>query len=115
VNWIDVFIRNEYKEVIIESLKDCQTHKGLNIHAYCIMTSHVHLIISVNENFVLSDVINKGSSPVRAGVNFLGNTALNAEFSNDAAHPCLDFTDAHAYADRGRLPLLWIPTGGHSR
>ena len=57
VNWIDVFIRNDYKELIIESLKYCQANKGLNIHAYCIMTSHVHLIISVSEGFVLSEVI----------------------------------------------------------
>ena len=57
VNWIDVFIRNDYKEIIIDSLKYCQTNKGLNVHAYCIMTSHVHLILSVQDGFVLSDVI----------------------------------------------------------
>jgi len=57
VNWIDVFIRDEYKEVIIDSLKYCQKEKGLKIHAYCIMTSHVHLILSVEEGLSLSDVI----------------------------------------------------------
>jgi len=57
VNWIDLFIRDVYKEVIIDSLKYCQKNKGLQIHAYCIMTSHIHLILSVEEGFVLSDVI----------------------------------------------------------
>lgn len=46
VNWIDVFTRNEYKDILIESVRFCQNQKDLNIHAYCIMTNHVHLIIS---------------------------------------------------------------------
>ena len=42
VNWIDLFIRDEYREIILRSLKYCQENKGLIVHAYCIMTSHVH-------------------------------------------------------------------------
>ena len=57
VNWIDLFIRDEYKEVLIDSLDYCQQHKGLRVHAYCLMTSHIHLILSVNEGKRLSDVI----------------------------------------------------------
>ncbi|MEM8845422.1 MAG: transposase, partial [Pseudomonadota bacterium] len=45
VNWIDLFIRDEYREIVIDSLKYCQKYKGLNIHAYCLMTSHIHSII----------------------------------------------------------------------
>jgi putative transposase len=45
VNWIDVFTRRVYKDVIIESLKYCIAHKGLEVYGYCIMTNHVHLII----------------------------------------------------------------------
>lgn len=48
VNWIDVFIRNEYKEIILESLRYCQKEKGLEVYAWCIMTSHVHLIIGTH-------------------------------------------------------------------
>lgn len=48
INWIDVFIRNEYKDILIDSLKFCQKNKGLEIYAWCIMTSHVHLIIGTN-------------------------------------------------------------------
>ena len=45
VNWIDLFIRNEYKEILLASWQHCQQHKGLEIYGWCIMTSHVHMII----------------------------------------------------------------------
>jgi len=44
VGWLDVFTRNEYKDLFIESLEFCQKNKGMEIHAWCIMTSHIHLI-----------------------------------------------------------------------
>lgn len=45
VYWIDLFVRYEYNEILLASLKHCQKEKGLEIYAWCIMTSHVHLII----------------------------------------------------------------------
>jgi REP element-mobilizing transposase RayT len=54
--WVDVFTRNEYKDILIGSLKHCQQEKGLCIYAWVIMTNHVHLIIgTTKEN--LSDII----------------------------------------------------------
>ena len=50
VGWLDVFTRNEYKDLIIESLEFCQKNKGMEIHAWCIMTNHVHLIFRSIEN-----------------------------------------------------------------
>jgi len=47
VNWIDVFTRNEYKNIIIESLHYCQKEKGMEIFAWCIMTNNVHLIFRI--------------------------------------------------------------------
>jgi REP element-mobilizing transposase RayT len=44
VGWLDVFTRNEYKDLVLESLEFCQKNKGMEIHAWCIMTNHVHLI-----------------------------------------------------------------------
>lgn len=46
--WLDVFIRKEYKEVILESLRYCQAKKGLELYGWCIMTSHIHLIIGTD-------------------------------------------------------------------
>jgi REP element-mobilizing transposase RayT len=45
VYWIDLFIRKEYKDIAIESWKHCQQNKDLEIYGWCIMTSHVHMII----------------------------------------------------------------------
>jgi REP element-mobilizing transposase RayT len=44
VEWLDVFTRNEYKNIVIDALQYCQQQKGMEIFAWCIMTSHVHLI-----------------------------------------------------------------------
>jgi len=50
VGWVDVFSRESYKEIFVSSLKYCQESKGLTLHAWVIMTNHVHLIISSNTN-----------------------------------------------------------------
>jgi len=44
VDWMDVFTRNEYRDIIIDSLHYCQREKGMEVFAWCIMTSHIHLI-----------------------------------------------------------------------
>lgn len=44
VGWLDVFIRNEYKDILLDCLRFCQAKKGMEIHAWCLMTSHVHLV-----------------------------------------------------------------------
>ena len=45
IDWIDVFIRDEYKEILLESWRYCQNQKNLEIYGWCIMTSHIHMII----------------------------------------------------------------------
>lgn len=57
VKWVDVFTRKEYSDILVESLRFCQREKGLKIHAWCIMSNHVHLIISARQPFALSDII----------------------------------------------------------
>ncbi len=44
VEWLDVFTRNEYKDILLQSLSFCQKEKGMEIIAWCIMTNHVHLV-----------------------------------------------------------------------
>ena len=55
VQWIDVFTRREYADIVIESMHYCIQHKALKVHAWCIMSNHVHLIVSTNDN--LSDIL----------------------------------------------------------
>jgi REP element-mobilizing transposase RayT len=50
VEWLDVFTRNEYKNIIIDSLHYSQKHKGMEIFAWCIMTNHIHLIFRSASN-----------------------------------------------------------------
>ena len=57
VNWIDVFSRKNHRDTIIDALKYCQVHKGLNVFAYVIMTNHIHLIVNTREPFHLKDTI----------------------------------------------------------
>ncbi len=45
VDWIDLFTRKEYCEIVADSLQYCQRHKGLVIHGCCLMPSHLHLIV----------------------------------------------------------------------
>jgi REP element-mobilizing transposase RayT len=44
VGWLNVFTRNDYKDIVLESLRYCQIEKGMEIFAWGIMTNHVHLI-----------------------------------------------------------------------
>ena len=49
VFWIDVFIREEYCQVIVDSLDYCRKNKGMEIYCWCIMPSHVHLVLRAKE------------------------------------------------------------------
>ena len=49
-NWIDLFIRNEYREILLDSIRYCQKEKEMELYGWCIMTSHVHLIIGTRGN-----------------------------------------------------------------
>jgi len=44
VGWVDLFTRQVYKDIVIESLKYCQQNKGLELFAYVIMSNHIHLL-----------------------------------------------------------------------
>lgn len=44
VEWLDVFTRAEYKDIIVDSLSFCQKNKGIEIMAWCVMTNHIHLV-----------------------------------------------------------------------
>ena len=46
VGWVDVFTRPELKHIVINSLRFCQQKKGLRIHAWVLMPSHLHMIAS---------------------------------------------------------------------
>jgi REP element-mobilizing transposase RayT len=57
IGWIDVFTRQIYRDVFLESLVYCRKEKGLNIHAWVVMCNHIHLIISAKGGASLSDAM----------------------------------------------------------
>ena len=56
IDWIDVFTRNVYKNVMLDSWNYCMKNKGLKIHSWCIMTNHVRMIVSSKQE-ELSNII----------------------------------------------------------
>ncbi|WP_179412871.1 REP-associated tyrosine transposase [Mucilaginibacter sp. E4BP6] len=57
VNWIGVFTREVYVQILLDSLKFCIEKKGLKLHAWAIMSNHVHLIASAQEGLKLADIM----------------------------------------------------------
>ena len=57
VDWVNVFTRTEYKTIVVDSLKYCQTNKGLEIFSWCLMSNHLHIIVRANQNNQLSDIL----------------------------------------------------------
>jgi putative transposase len=56
VNWVDVFTRKRYKDILVDSLIFCQQEKGLKLYAFVMMSNHMHCVLSCKDN-KLSDVI----------------------------------------------------------
>jgi len=57
VDWIDVFTRRNHKLAIVDSLKYCQDKKGLEIFAWCLMPSHLHMIVRSDGKNELPSII----------------------------------------------------------
>jgi len=49
VEWVDVFTRKAYCDIVLDSLRHCQSERGLNIHGWCIMSNHIHLVVSAKK------------------------------------------------------------------
>ncbi|MCK5103902.1 MAG: transposase [Cyclobacteriaceae bacterium] len=54
--WVDIFTRPIYVDILLESIRYCQKNKGLQVYAWVIMSNHIHMIISC-ETGRLSDLI----------------------------------------------------------
>jgi putative transposase len=54
--WVDIFTRKEYIDILLDSLRYCQKQKGLEILSWVVMTNPIHLIIGTNKDN-LSDII----------------------------------------------------------
>jgi REP element-mobilizing transposase RayT len=50
VDWIDVFTRDIYRDILLDSFRFCQKNQGLQLHAWVLMPNHFHLICSFINN-----------------------------------------------------------------
>ncbi len=46
VEWLPVFTTRECCDILVSSLAHCRDHKGLKIHAWVILDTHFHAILS---------------------------------------------------------------------
>jgi len=67
VGWIDLFTRKAICEIIVKNLTYCQSHRGLDIFAYVIMPSHIHMIARIlegNLNELIRDFKSVGAKEI---------------------------------------------------
>lgn len=57
VDWVDVFTRPVYRNIIVESLNYCVKEKNLEIFGWVLMSNHLHMIARTNNEASLSDVL----------------------------------------------------------
>jgi REP element-mobilizing transposase RayT len=56
VDWVDIFTRQIYRDIMIESFKFAISNKDFQLFAYVIMSNHIHLIAHSDKG-KLSDTI----------------------------------------------------------
>ena len=56
VDWIDVFTRKAYRNVVVGCLDYCISNKGMVLFGYVIMSNHIHIIVQ-SSNGELSDLL----------------------------------------------------------
>jgi REP element-mobilizing transposase RayT len=72
VGWVDLFVRDTYRQIMADSLGYCIAQKGMILYAWCLMPSHVHLIFSTDGRHkpqeVLRDHKRHTSEKLRAAI-----------------------------------------------
>src|SRR5690606_16461676 len=56
VDWIDIFTRKNYRDIIINCFGFCIKNKGMILYGYVIMSNHIHLVVQSRDG-KLSDLI----------------------------------------------------------
>ena len=74
----------------------------MNVHAYCIMTSHVHLIISAKEGYNLSDIIRD----IKSYTSTVFKKCIK-ENNQESRKECLSAGPSAFEAGKGRVDLVF--------
>lgn len=58
IEWLNVFTKQEYMQILWDSLQYCRKNKGMKLYGFVFMTNHMHLIVSAEqENIKLWEII----------------------------------------------------------
>jgi REP element-mobilizing transposase RayT len=57
VGWIDVFSRQQYRDIFLDKVRQSQKDSGMLIHAWVLMSNHFHGVMSAGEGFELSNIL----------------------------------------------------------
>ena len=57
VEWQPIFVRPQYARVILDSFRYCRERKGLAVHTFVIMATHLHLIASAVKPATIPDLM----------------------------------------------------------
>ena len=56
VDWIDIFTRKSYRDVVVASLDYCIKEKAMVLYGYVIMSNHIHMVVQSGDG-KLSDLL----------------------------------------------------------
>ena len=57
VEWVDVFTRQQYRDIFLEKVRATQKDSGLLLHSWVLMFNHFHGIMSARQSFELSKIL----------------------------------------------------------
>src|SRR5262249_32952379 len=57
IEWMDVFSRKELRLIITDSLDHCIASKGLIVHAWVVMSNHVHLVARADDGHHMGAIL----------------------------------------------------------
>ena len=47
IHWIELFTKNEYRNIIVESPNYCIHQKNLQLYSWDIMSNHIHIVATI--------------------------------------------------------------------
>lgn len=110
VGWVDIFTRQIYRTILIDSLKYCIDNKGLLVHAYVVMPNHLHLLASTQSPFQLADVLRDFKAhTARTILQYLQNTS----YVESRRKWLLHVLNYHAYGRKDQQSYQVWQSGNH--